>query len=630
MAERVAREMELGLDGQLYKLAAPIRRFDAAQQPGKVSLGENTDETNPWASTLSQDDLRDGIGVYVMDPRSDISRIWWSDLQIRHKANVVLPRLAVTTNVASTDANATQLQIFQEEVYAPHGTEVHLRNEPSDNWGASIRTLLTVPTDSVVGLVGGTEMLVYATGNEVDYYNASVWARNTTNIKYLVFHKDLLWGIDVAGQLYYTDDLSTSWTADAKLQIPSGYVTGLRVARGPDREQHIYAMTRVGPYVHDDLNQRFLQTDLQMPNHPNSGAGSHVWNRGPMFISAGNAIYSFQAGSDATIIDVMGPDRDDGLPSERRGVISQILSSHNDLLVVLDASGSAGVSALAIRGSAGMGSSRQGTFSAGSGKSSILGWDQRGWEAKWAAATTGLAITSAVVGYAHSQYRLWWAYDKQVYYMNLPIDVVNPVQLPTQRYATGGSIEYPWFDAGVSNQEKLGLSVFIDSTHPSSSETIKIEYATDLDETNYTELATKTATGQKEYMLPSPSDVTGKVFRYWKFKLTFARGGTNLNTPNLHKIYLVYRKRVGALWGATISVDISEDYNDVSPRQQLKNLEAARYSNPLVEAVWVDDDTNVQNYYVDVLQLQPIERGGIASPEAAIITIVEPRQSTDR
>ena len=447
-------------------------------------------------------------------------------------------------------ANATQLQIFQEEVYAPHGTEVHLRNEPSDNWGASIRTLLTVPTDSVVGLVGGTEMLVYATGNEVDYYNASVWARNTTNIKYLVFHKDLLWGIDVAGQLYYTDDLSTSWTADAKLQIPSGYV--------------------------------------------------------------------------------MGPDRDDGLPSERRGVISQILSSHNDLLVVLDASGSAGVSALAIRGSAGMGSSRQGTFSAGSGKSSILGWDQRGWEAKWAAATTGLAITSAVVGYAHSQYRLWWAYDKQVYYMNLPIDVVNPVQLPTQRYATGGSIEYPWFDAGVSNQEKLGLSVFIDSTHPSSSETIKIEYATDLDETNYTELATKTATGQSEYMLPSASDVTGKVFRYWKFKLTFARGGTNLNTPNLHKIYLVYRKRVGALWGATISVDISEDYNDVSPRQQLKNLEAARYSNPLVEAVWVDDDTNVQNYYVDVLQLQPIERGGIASPEAAIITIVEPRQSTDR
>ena len=629
--------MELGLNGQRYKLATPVRRFDAAQQPGKVSLGEHSDETNPWSSTITQDDLRDGIGVYVMDPREHITRVFWSDLQLRHKANVVLPRLPVQTEVASTSANVSGLAIFQEEVYAPHGTAVHRYDAPSDGWGASIRTLANVVTDSAVGLVGTTETLVYATGTEVDYgvsdgSGGTTWARNDEDIKFVVFHNDLLWGINNAGQLFYTDNLSTSWSSDALLRLPAGYVTGLRVARGPDREQHIYAMTRTGPWVHDDQNKRFLQTDLQMPNHPDSGSGSHVWNRGPMFISAGNSIYSFQAGSDAPVIDVMGPDRDDGLPSDRRGVISQLLSSHNELLAVLDASGGQGRSSLTVRASSGMGSSRQATFGGGLSKSSILGWDQRGWEVKWSAATAGLPITSAVVGYAHNQYRLWWAYDGYVYYMDLPLDVVNPVQLPTQKYAEEGTIEYPWFDAGVSNQEKLGLSVFVDSTNPSTAETIKIEYATDLDEDDYDELATKTASGQAEYFLPSSSDVSGKTFRYWKFKLTFERGTSALLTPVLHKIYLVYRKRVGALWGATISLDLSETYNDVSPAQQLKNLEAARYSNPLVEAVWVDDQSSgdPQNYYVDVLQLQPIERGGDASPEGAIITIVEPRQSTPR
>ena len=33
----------------------------------------------------------------------------------------------------------------------------------------------------------------------------------------------------------------------------------------------------------------------------------------------------------------MGPDRDDGLPSSRRGTIRQLVPSHNELLAIIDA-----------------------------------------------------------------------------------------------------------------------------------------------------------------------------------------------------------------------------------------------------------------------------------------------------
>jgi hypothetical protein len=237
------------------------------------------------------------------------------------------------------------------------------------------------------------------------------------------------------------------------------------------------------------------------------------------------------------------------------------------------------------------------------------------------------------VSSAYNTYRLWWAHNQRVYYMQLPVDVINPTQTSEQNYDTTAELETPWFDGGVSNQDKLALSLWVDSTHPSSDATLKFEYAIDLIE-SYTTLATKTATGESEYTLPSSSDVTGVTNRYIKFRVTWTRDSTVTATPDLHKMFLTYRKRVPAIFGVRALIKVERTVAGVPPSQQVKNLLAARYSNPLVEVTWRSDDgtNNPQNYYMDVLNLQVSDRSGnLGIPSnRVLIEFGEPRQSIDR
>lgn len=640
MTNRIDNENEISINDERYRLDGDISWFDISQPPGKVVIGDTNDDSNPLASTWEITDLRDGIGVNVMDIRTDQNRAWWATIQLRHRGHLVLPRQDVTTAADSTVADIDILADFKSEIYSTVGTKVHVYDNGSDSWGSSVVTLNNTATDWAAGKLHpsgvATDTLVLPTGSETHFAtNSATWAVNTTDIKYIVFWNDFLWGIDAAGQLYYTDDLSAGWTVDALLQEVGNVVTGLEVARGPDREQHIYAHTRMTLYVHDNANTRFLPTDLELPFHPQGGDGHEVF-RGQIFNSAGNAIYRFQAGSDTTVIDVIGPDLDDGLPEDRRGSITQLLKSHNDLLALIDATTAVSISTLSTRAftgvmaMAGVGFS---TFGASTGLSHILGWDTRGWEVKWLSDTGSQGVTSAVVSSAYNTYRLWWAINQRVLFMQLPVDVINPTQISEQDYATTGTLETPWFDGGVSNQDKLALSLWVDSTHPSSSATLKFEYAIDLIE-SYTTLVTKTATGLTEYTLPVSSNPVGVNNRYIKWRVTWVRDATITASPDLHKMFMTWRKRVPTIFGMRALLDVEEIIGSVPPVQQVRNLLTARYAKTLVEVTWRNDDgtNDPQNYFMDMLNLQFSDRSGsLGIPTGrALVEFGEPRPSIDR
>ena len=640
MANRINGTDEISINGERYRLDGDVSWFDISQPPGKVVIGDTNDESNPLASTWEMTDFRDGIGINVMDIRTDGNRAWWSTAQLRHRGHLVLPREAVTTAEHSTLGDIQIIAHFKSEVYTTVGTAVYIYDNGGDTHGSSINTLNNPATDWAAGKLhpGGTatDTLVIATGSEVHYAtNSTTWAANTTDIKYVVFWNDFLWGIDAAGQLYYTDNLAAGWTTDALLQLEGSSVVGLTVARGPDREQHIYAHTRETLHVHDNVNTRFVATDLELPFHPQGGDGHEVF-RGQIFNSAGNAIYRFQAGSDATVIDVVGPDLDDGLPETRRGSITQLLKSHNDLLALVDATTTADSRALSSRAFTGV-SARAGvgqtTFGESTGLSHIIGWDTRGWEVKWVSPSGGRSITTADVSSAYNTYRLWWAHNQRVYYMQLPVDVINPTQTSEQNYDTTATLETPWFDGGVSNQDKLALSLWVDSTHPSSAATLQFEYAVDLIE-SYTTLVTKTATGLSEYTLPVSSDPVGLANRYIKWRITWTRDDTVTATPDLHKAYMTWRKRVPAIFGQRFLIKVEEAIGGVPPHQQIRNLLTARYSKTLVEVTWRNDDAtnDPQNYFVDVLNLQISDRTGSLGipPNRVLVEFGEPRPSVTR
>jgi hypothetical protein len=195
MPARVVDEKRISINAKLYWLARPgVQFYVASQQPGKVALGEYSDDTNPLASTVVWKNFTGGIGVHTLDPKrpEHLDRCWYSTCKLRHHGQVVLPDLVVTTAQAAA-ADIQTVMEFKSEIYSPHGTAVYLYNNAADTH-SNVRTLLNNATDWVVGLVGSTETLVVATGVEVDYAtDSATWARNTGQaIKYVVFWKNLL------------------------------------------------------------------------------------------------------------------------------------------------------------------------------------------------------------------------------------------------------------------------------------------------------------------------------------------------------------------------------------------------------------------------------------------------------
>ena len=231
MAGRITAQNQIRINDAIFTTSGKVREFLASQPPGKLTLGDYSDASNPYASEYSIDDLRGGIGVNILDPRTDLDRAWYATTQLRYKGRIVLPRLATLTD-EGPGGDVDVLYEFKNEVYATFGTSVRVYSNTSDSWGDEVRALPNDATDAAKGILypsgTATETLVIASGADVEYATASdTWARNTTDIKYVVFWHELLWGIDNAGQLYYTDDLSSDWSVDAKLQLPAGYILSL-------------------------------------------------------------------------------------------------------------------------------------------------------------------------------------------------------------------------------------------------------------------------------------------------------------------------------------------------------------------------------------------------------------------
>ena len=110
------------------------------------------------------------------------------------------------------------------------------------------------------------------------------------------------------------------------------------------------------------------------------------------------------------------------------------------------------------------------------------------------------------------------------------------------------------------------------------------------------------------------------------------RGATNTNTPQLIKLTLVWRSVVALLWGVAADIDVNENSPDGrNTRQQIEDLKSALASGTLIEVTYRNDNTESQNYYMDMTDLQSLEEaGGEAEVGIFRTNYVEPRQTRDR
>ena len=653
MTNKVSSPNEVFLKDTYYPLARPVQSVLASLYPAKVVIGDTTRDSQIRSSVIAWSDWRGGIGVNRMEGAGETDRAWWSECQLRYRNHLVMPgKPEVTATVSHSLSNATIGAIGElaDEVYVAwngstsENPKLFKYNNTGDSWGSALSQSMTDQVTDVVNFTArtGTSYLVFAhyDANDSGYTyssDGSTWTTDTQDTQYLTVWDERLWGMSYAGQLWYSSVIGTEVT-DAKLPLPDGYITGLFVARDASGEPIIYASTKKGLWAHDAMNSRFVETQLGLPFHPDAGKGSTRW-RDSVYIPSGLGIYKYINGSSQAVVTITGPDKDDGLPSDKRGSIKHMSSTHNELLVAVDATTAPNITSgdsIPYQWASHQGSD---VIDADTGYSTILGYNELGWEAKWLSSTAGRGIDAIAVNNAYDDYRMWWGFNDRVYFMTMPSNIINPSEIANFAYAAGSAThETPWFNAGQSEVDKLALKAKVEVSDTTSDalddandyvRSVAVQYATNYSE-SYTSLGTITTDGTTTYTFGSN---LGTPFRAIKFKLTFTRtAGVNatdenqlkLTSPDVVSTTLEFRKKLEAKWGHQVQLDLNKTYKGNTPQQLRANLVSAIESTTLVEFTFRDDDGGTRNYYVDVASATGLENTGYNEGGFSTISVVEP------
>lgn len=626
MPASVVSEGEVSLGGVYYPLLRPVRRTLASTYPAKVVIGDTSRDDQQRASVLAFSDWRGGIGIERMEGATDVDRCWWSTCNLRHRNHLVLGKLVTQTADLGTPNTSTigAIASYGDEVYAAFGTAVHKYDNSSDSWGSSLHTLPAAATDAITLKVGGTNYLVFAHTGGYSYWNDSAWVDDTDDAKYLTAWDDKLYFVDNTGQLGHTtaSTMGTDTITPAEdVPVETGSVTDLLVYGDASDAPIIYALTKDGMFAHDSSNTKFIRTNADLAIHPSLGTGSLHW-RGSLFVPAGQSIYRYTSGQNS-VTSLVGPDRDDGIASRCQCQIVRLQGSHNALMAAM----------------APIDTTVQDTFSSFGGtppnvgiipsatpaRAVILSWNEVGWQVEWEANRYNIAIDTAHVSRAYSGYRLWWAWNKRVYYIDLPQNIVNPNQLRGTNYASASEHTTPWFDAGQVEVDKLALEVRLDCAGMSKTEKVEVAYGLDYDDSSFTTLGTITTNGVTTFKLPDSTTPKGIAFRSWRFKLVLSRGANTAVTPDVISLVLIWRKKLPPKEGFTLDIDLSRpSYKGNTPAQLRSALRTANASQTLLECTYRDDADQARNYWVDVASVSGLDFTGHDERGSSTVLVVEP------
>ena len=640
MANKVVKKNEVYLNGNYYPITRPVQQVLASIYPAKVVIGDTTRDSQIRASVISWSDFRGGIGVERMEGAKDVDRAWWSTCSLRYKRHLVLPA-KTRGGVENSDADGESLDIIQEyngELYCIYSDKkIYKFNSGNDGFGSALDTLPAIATDSLEVRMGGILYLVVAYGTGYMYVKSKYEDDNATTkllesddtynddstfaTKFLTFWDDKLWGIGDDGQLWYATTLGTE-ALDAKLPLPDGHVTDLFVARNASGNPVIYAMTKEGLFAHDFSESKFVETQLALPFHNENGKGSVRW-RDSVYIPAGLGIYKYINGSNSAVVSVVGADRDDGLPSDNRGSIAQLMGTHNDLIALVDGTLTPSNVDMFASGN------ESSVIDDSTGYSAILGWNEVGWEVKWTAAGAdqGKKITSGFVTDvggnlgSTNAYRMYWGFDGDLYYQQLQSDVINPNQVVNYDYEDSvDGIHYTsWFSADQVEVDKLALELKVETDDCDTNQTVAVSYALDYG-TSYTSMGTITSNGTTTYTFGSS---LGTAFRAIQFKLTLATDTVN-KSPDMINLTLIYRKKLESKFGWSVNVDMNKGYKGNTPKSMRANILSAIQSNTLLEFTYRDDTSTNRNYYVDITSAQGLEHTAYDERGSTQLLLTEP------
>jgi hypothetical protein len=639
MAERVIRAKEAKIDGEFYKTTRPVQTQLFSQFAGKVVIGDTTADSRQRLSVTRWESAQGGIGKKDHQGATDVTRLWYGTSHLRVDGHRTLPDRVTTTAVSGVAGVITvdAIQELDNTIYAAFALSIRAYTFNSDSWGSNLHTLAAAVSDSLSGRLGGIVYMVFFYGTGYVYTtNGDSFTASTIDVEYATIWDDRLWGIDRTGQLRWAFDPTGAWTNDAQLPLPADYVQDLFVGRDAAGNFILYASTKVGLFAHDAGNNQFVETEMDLPFQDEAGRDTDRF-RGNTYIPAGLGIYKYAIGGAGAVITTHGPDKDQGLPSDRRGTIVGLHKTQNDLVAIVDSTSSS-AEALDTWPSAGMSSHLSPAIDVNTGISLVLGWNELGWQVLFESSATTEAITTALVSNADNGYRFWFGHDRRVKFFSLPADIVNPSEITDRVYADTSRDESPWFQPGQTEVDNIAVRLLVEVSNASENEHVTVFYGTDYDDGTWTQLTgahTSASTfdadddriegsGVTAFSFPSVATPEGVEFRSFRWRTDLANGSDNSLSPDVRSIELEYRKKVAATFGWNLELDLTKPTHGKSPKEQRANLLASMKKNVLVPFTFRDDDGNERNFYVDIIQMTAFEETGHDETGITRVVLAQP------
>ena len=267
-------------------------------------------------------------------------------------------------------------------------------------------------------------------------------------------------------------------------------------------------------YTHDRINLDELQTTAEM------------WNGKAMTTADVYLLWGWLNGLQRyynTQIEGKGPDHDEGLPFDRQGRVSQIISYPSNFFISIDAE---------------------------DGYSSVMQFNQSGWHEIYRAPNKGERIFDMGFQpiYGPRPDRLWLNVGDDVVWLSMPSKILYAIQDQYAEYTHESVLVSAWHTAGMTDIEKLWQTMKIMADYLDGKNCwIEADYQTDEEEIWHPiENWYTVSPSHKEDLNPSGS-VNGKKLRY----------RLRLQTTDYHKtpkVNVVVLEAVGR-------VDIKMSYN---------------------------------------------------------------------
>lgn len=613
--DRVQASNQVIISGVRYKLKSPVR-FSLSTYPERqvTGTGEITADSDPTKSVHTWNDFSGGLGIDRMLLGRHDRRSRFSTAATDIPNHMILPPLATLT-AGDHIAGDPLIGELNGNVVAAFGTSVESYNLGGDAWterftsGQGSGPLAGTPTDVVNLTLSTTEFLLFPYTTGYAYSSAvATWATSTKNVVKVAYWDSRLWGIDATGQLWFTFTIGSAEQDNAQLVLShNDVITGLFTARDPEDNVILYCSTERFLYAHDFDNCQWVRQEVKIApegltatNHERKATNF----QDQMYLGSGSGTINYNTGDGVRVRD-MGFDDDDGLPAASyEQTVFCMAESVRELLV--------GGKPLTSNDTA-----------------LILAWNTVGWRVLWEATSANEEIVSMHVGY-FGLYRVFFGFNNRVYYLRLNPTNKNPKQITGWTYTASTVVhKTPWFDAGQHEIDLTGAELIVESEDCTSTETLKIEYATDYTEgasdASYTDL-TSGGTIQTDVrtVLTFPNNAqggnanVGVAFRSIRFKVSLVRGSTTTLSPDMIMLQLLYRKKLRPKWLNTYDIDLT-DRQFGTEKEQRATLVTAIETITFVAVTHRDDDGNTRNFYADIVAPTGEEQSG--RDESGIITV---------